>query len=467
MNRLITLFIAFSIYSYASLIGSNFTQRDLQILEDLDIKSSFITDYKLQEVYEEYQYKRNSEYYVSKLNEASLFVPRVKDILRQEGIPDVFIFMAMAESNFDIDAKSNVKATGLWQFMNSTGLRYGLKNNMYVDERMDLVKSTHAATKYLNYLYSKFDKWYLAAIAYNCGEGRVIEALTRATLDSYIKKNPKEKYNKKIKEYRRTISLYQQKKVRFNELYKIYKEVKSWNIELDIVDLFVVQKVVSRQYIPTESRNYIRKIISLAMMNSVNFIKEDENSHLLNIGISATVATVNVKGGLHLRNIANSIGMTYEDLLGLNKHIKQSIIPPSQKEYTINIPYAKLTKFNEKKDEIQNTKFAIHIVKKGDTLSHISLKYKVPTKLIKEYNNFKSNRLAINQKIILPIPANILDEKIVSLNLKQNSIKNYTVKSGDSLSSIAREYKTDVKRLMKVNKMKDTLLKIGDRLVLK
>ncbi|MGB6329017.1 MAG: lytic transglycosylase domain-containing protein, partial [Halarcobacter sp.] len=178
MKRLIILIIGFSIYSYASLIGSNFSQRDLQILEDLDIKSSFITDYKLQEVYEQYQSSRNSRHYVTKLNEASLFVPRVKDILKQEGIPDVFIYMAMAESNFNIDARSSVRATGLWQFMLGTGLRYGLKNDLYVDERMDLVKSTVAATKYLNALHKRFDKWYLAAISYNCGEGRVIEALT-------------------------------------------------------------------------------------------------------------------------------------------------------------------------------------------------------------------------------------------------------------------------------------------------
>ncbi len=137
----------------------------------------------MQEVYQQYQNTRNSRHYVTKLNEASLFVPRVKDILKQEGIPDVFIYMAMAESNFTIDAKSSAKATGLWQFMHNTGIRYGLKSDMYVDERMDLVKSTIAATKYLNSLHKRFDKWYLAAISYNCGEGRVTEAITRATLD--------------------------------------------------------------------------------------------------------------------------------------------------------------------------------------------------------------------------------------------------------------------------------------------
>lgn len=193
MKKFIILIMIFSIYSHASLIGSNFSQRDIQILEDLDIKTSFITDYKLQEVYEQFQNRRNSHNYVEKLNEASLFVPRVKDILRQEGIPDVFIYMAMAESNFTIDARSSARATGLWQFMSGTAKRYGLRNDMYVDERMDLVKSTFSAAKYLNALHKRFGKWYLAAISYNCGEGRVIEAITRATLDIYVEKHPEEK----------------------------------------------------------------------------------------------------------------------------------------------------------------------------------------------------------------------------------------------------------------------------------
>ena len=468
MKRLIILIMVFSVYSYASLIGSNFSQRDLQILEDLDIKSSFITDYKLQEVYEQFQNSRNSQHYVAKLNEASLFVPRVKDILKQESIPDVFIYMAMAESNFTIDAKSRVRATGLWQFMNATGSRYGLKNNMYVDERMDLVKSTVAAAKYLNALHKRFDKWYLAAIAYNCGEGRVIEALTRATLDLYVKKNPEQKNSKKIREFRKTISLYQQRKVPFFMLGRVYNEIKTWKIKPDVEDLLVVQDKIDRQYLPKESRRYIRKIISLAMMNSLNFIKEDENSHLLNIGISTTIATVPVRGGLHLKNIAKSIGMTYEDLLALNKHIKQSIIPPSQKYYTINIPYSRLTRFNQNKDDIEDTKFAIHIVKRGDTLSHISRKYKVPTKLIKEYNNFKTNRLSIKQKIVLPIPSDMIGKiKFATNDISSRKVRKYTVRSGDSLYSIARKHKIDVKKLMKDNKMKNTLLKIGDRLVLR
>ena len=466
MNKIFFLVLVFSLYSFGSLIGSNYSQRDLQVLEDLDINPSFISDYKLQKVHNQYLNEYNSNNYIEKLNEASLFLPKIKEILKQEGIPDVFIYMAMAESNFTIDAKSRVRATGLWQFMNGTGRRYGLENNLYIDERMDLIKSTKAAAQYLNRLHKLFGKWYLAAIAYNCGEGRVIEAITRATIDIYIKNNPKMKNSKKIKEYRRIIKGYQEKRIKFRELKKVYNQVKKWNIQPDINDLLKVQTIVSRQYIPSESRKYIRKIISLAMMKSQGLIRNEENSHLLNMGISTTVATVPVKGGLHLRNIAKSIGMDYKELLSLNKHIKQSIIPPNKKVYEINIPYNKLSRFNEAKDSIKDSKFLVHIVKRGDTLYGLSRKYNIPYSIIKDYNNLKSNMLSLKQKIILPIPSEMVSKLKFSKN-KNRTSKKYIVKSGDSLYSIAKRHKINIEKLKRDNNLKTSLLKIGDKIVIR
>lgn len=466
MRKILFVLFIFSAYLNATLTGSNFTQRDLQILEDLDINPSFITDYKLQEVYEQLQNKISLDHYIEKMEEASIFIPRIKEILREESIPDSFLYMAMAESNFTIDARSNARATGLWQFMYATGRRYGLHSDIYVDERMDLVKSTVAAAKYLNALHKRFGKWYLAAIAYNCGEGRVVEALTRAMIDQYTQKNPKLEKSEQIKEYRKVIREYQQRRARFSELRKVYKEVQKWDIDPDIEYLLRVQDKVSRQYIPFESRRYIRKIISLGMMNSQSFIKVEENSHLLNMGISKTIATVPVKGGLHLKNIAKVIDMSYSELLDLNKHIKQSIIPPTEKYYAINIPYDKLTLFNKNSSLIEDTKYAIHVVKRGDTLYGISKRYKVPVHLIKEYNHLKSSKLALKQKIELPIPSDMIG-KVDFTTFNDADVRKYIVKNGDSLYSIAKRYKKDVKKLMRDNKLKTTFLKIGDSIVIR
>ena len=204
------------------------------------------------------------------------------------------------------------------------------------------------------------------------------------------------------------------------------------------------------------------------MMKSQSFIRHDENSHLLNMGISTTVATVSVKGGLHLRNIAQSIGMSYNELLGLNKHIKQSIIPPNEELYEINIPYSRLSRFNENKDSIKDTQYLVHIVKSGDTLYGLSKKYKIPYKIIKDYNKLRSNLLSLNQQIVLPISKNMFS-KMELFNTKKSirQVKNHTVRSGDSLYSIAKKYKIKIDKLKKDNNLKTSLLKIGDKIVIR
>lgn len=455
MFKLLLLITLFIINGFASLIGSNFSQRDLQVLKELDIDPSYITDYKLQKTYNRYLINTQDRY-VNKFNKASLFVPKVREILKAEGLPETFLFLAMAESNFTIDAKSRVRATGMWQFMSQTAKNMGLKNDIYIDERMDIVKSTEAAAKYLKYLYTQFDKWYLAAIAYNCGQGRVIEAITRATIDMYDKeyglKNDK---SKEIRKYRHTIALYQQKRVRFSELNKIYKEVLTWDVKPDIHELLIEQKNLRRQYLPVESRNYIRKIISLAMMNNQSFITENDHSHIRNLGLTSPIATVNVKGGLHLKNIAEAIGMEYRDLKMLNKHIVRNIIPTYNDEYHIYIPYSRLSRFNLNKMNIAPTKYKIHIVQSGDTLYDIGKKYGISHKEIKSFNKLKSSKLSLRQKLVIPF---VEGSELIT--------KDYYVKNGDTLLSIAKNHRIELEKLMSDNNLKNALIKKGDKLVI-
>ncbi|MGB3751028.1 MAG: LysM peptidoglycan-binding domain-containing protein [Arcobacteraceae bacterium] len=453
--KLFLLFV-FITSSNATLVSTAFVYKDLRVLEELDINSNYITDYKLQEEFQS-QLRFSKKRYTQKLNNAHLFVPQIKKVLRENEIPSAFLYLVMAESNFILDASSNKSAKGLWQFMKPTANHYGLRTNEYIDERMDIVKSTEAAVTYLKRLHGMFDKWYLAAVAYNCGEGRVIEGLTRATIDMHCedvgykvcRKDPM------INEFRKTMHLYQTKQVKFREINKIYKKVKKWKYKPDIDKLLVVQKGVNRQYIPEESRGYIRKIISLAMMNNSDFLIKDENTHLLNRGMSDPIASIDVKGGILLRNVAEVIGIDKETLKELNQHIKRDLLPLDDDTYTLYIPYSKLSRYNLNKGNLKSTQYEIYTVKSGDTLASIGREFKMQYKVIKQHNKMKSNLLRINQELMIPIDPDVYKRPI-----------NYVVKVGDTLSRIASNYKIEFTQLMKDNNLKTSRINIGDELVI-
>jgi membrane-bound lytic murein transglycosylase D len=452
MYKLLLIFL-FSIFSYASLVNTSFIQNDLEIFNELDIDKNYITDYKLQKAYR--KYLKRDIYYTNKLNNANLFIPQIKKILKENQIPSAFLYLVMAESYFMLNAKSNKKAMGLWQFIPRTATKFGLEQNEYIDERMDIVKSTKAAVKYLKYLHKRFGKWYIVAIAYNCGEGRVIEGITRATLDMYCEDNNCKK-DKTINSYRKTIRLYQRKKLKFREIYKIYSVILKWKYKPMIDQLLLTQKNVNREYIPNESRNYIRKIISLAMMHNSDFLLKDENTHLLNRGISNPIVLVKVKGGLQLKSIATLIGISTKKLKFLNQHIKQTILPPENKLYNIYIPYFTLARFNANIKNIKPTLFEIYQIKKGDTLASIGLKYKINYRIIKRFNHLKSNLLSIKQKLLIPVDPTLIKKD-----------KFYLVKKGDNLIKIAKRYNISVKKLKKDNHLQTSMIKIGDKIVVK
>jgi membrane-bound lytic murein transglycosylase D len=120
---------------------------------------------------------RERESFARTLNRAEIYRPLVQSALTEARLPPELFYLAFIESSYVNHATSQVSAVGIWQFMESTAKRFGLRVNGKIDERKHPVSSTYAAIRYLDFLHSRFNSWYLAIAAYNAGEGRIRKAI--------------------------------------------------------------------------------------------------------------------------------------------------------------------------------------------------------------------------------------------------------------------------------------------------
>lgn len=399
-NIFFIIFFSLSpVFAYFSVEDNYYKQ--VQVLKSLDIDMSFFQDKAYLSMKEDMGQFKNKQF-IRILENGTEFVPMLKDMIKEAGIPNAFLYLAMVESEFSAKAYSKADASGLWQFIASTGKIYGLEIDEYIDERRDPIKSTQAAIKFLQHLHNKFGKWYLAALAYNCGEGRVSRAIKRAGTD----------------------------------------------------DLMVLLDE-KEKYLPPETRNYIRKIVMMAHLSeNMNFILENEADYLLNSGSTQmNFEQIKVRGGTSLGAVADSIDMSISQLLNYNHHLNYFFTPPNKDTYHIYIPYDKKSVFARNFDaEKADSKFYLHIVQGGDSFYKISKKYNMDQKIIKDFNNINSDVLKIGQKLI--IPASDLSKQY------------YVIKEGDTLLSISAKYNTNVETIMQTNNLKDSRIFPGGKLAI-
>lgn len=402
MNKLI-LTILFFVNTLFANIG---TITDLKVLENLGLESSFISDKALIDTFNEYSSKKNISYYRNILKKSSLNVQIVRNEIENENLPEAIFFIPMLESNFVNQTRGRSAPAGLWQIIPGTAKHLKLRNDEFIDERLDLIKSTDTASSYLKRYYKKFDKWYLAILAYNCGEGRVIEAMTRSSLDRYIELNPN-RSTQILKSYKRTIDDYERTKKGISNLYSIYGELQS--LEVPFSFEYLIQHNKEKEYLPESTLTYMQKIITFSMLSNRDLFDNIKKS-------SYKLEKVKASKGLSLKLIANAINMNSSELININKHIKKQVLPLDSKFYTIYIPKSKL--------EIYNKKIA-------------SIKPAIEKKVVnsKKINNEKKNKPLV-----------------------------YKVKKGDSFESIAKAYKVSVKKLKFDNKKKSNLINIGDNI---
>lgn len=370
------------------LIGSGFDpndQKKLEVLHHFDIPSSFLKDPYLHDIYDQKKRECTLQGFADVSEEGDVFIPMLSSLIAQSDLPSEFLFVVLAESQLEGSATSSRGAAGLWQFMENTGKLQGLQINQFVDERRDHIKSTRAAIAYLSELKKQFGKWYLALIAYNCGDGRLSRAIAKAgTSDIRVLADPK------------------------------------------------------RAYIPPESRKYIRKVVALALLATDDvFLSKMQYDSFSNADKENPIATVYLPEGEKIDRIAAVLEMPKKTLLKLNTHLKKGVTPPNDQAYPVYIPQEKLDEFRQKyhTKELKGY-FVLDRVKSGETLEQLSKRYNVPKTSIMMENMIGDNERNISRRVKIPINKPFLIKPTL-----------HKAKSGETLASVAKLYNMTIEQL--------------------
>ena len=321
------------------------------VFSEFGVDESYIDDIDIEE-FVLHNEKKIKLFYERSMKRGDAFLPMIRDNLMDDGLSDLFIYISMVESGFSPAIVSVKKAVGLWQFMPATAKHYNLSVCNSFDERCDPVSSTNAAIVYLRKLHKQFGKWYLAVMAYNCGEGRLEKAIKKANTDVL-------------------------------------------HVLLDS----------DAKYLPLETREYIKKILLVAMIGEGRMLDFTPKSSIS----SKDLMQVEVIGGTNLKVLAKLIDMKELELLKLNKQFKKGIVPKEKAHYNINIPYEKIIMFHLHYDEPMEDKSSLnpyllsHYVALGETLESIAKEYNSSTEAIQRVNYFESEFLELDKLLVVPV----------------------------------------------------------------
>jgi membrane-bound lytic murein transglycosylase D len=303
--------------------------------------------------------------------------------------------------------------------MSATGKRYSLRINQWIDERKDPVKATMAAAMYLKDLYGMFNNdWYLAAAGYNAGENKIFRAI-----DKYAT----------------------------NDFWELSKG----------------------SYLKRETKEYVPKLLAAAII-----AKDPAHYGFVETGTLPVVEydTVAVKSATDLELAASLTGTTYQTIKQLNPALRHWCTPPDYPEYELNIPKGTKTVFlqgislipDEKRFTEKNL-FMHYTASRKDNLKKIASRFGITTKELADLNGLSHKQRIAGRKLIVPA------KQVVSLaattrkrsdNISQTTNHYYTVRTGDTLYSLARRFKVSTKLLAAWNNIKEAfILQPGKRLI--
>lgn len=364
------------------------------------------------------------------LGRSKLYFDMFEEKLSQYNLPIELKYLPVIESGLRPQVKSRAGALGLWQFMYTTGKMFGLREDSYIDDRMDPEKSTDAACQYLKKLYEIYNDWNLVLAAYNAGPGNVNKAIRRS--------GNKQTY---------------------------------WEI---------------RPFLPSETQGYVPNYVAASYLLTHhvehNIFPMQAPIHFIQLD------TICLKKGLHMASISEVLEIEEEDIQRLNPIYKTGYIPSTQEPQCIYLPlrytgqYLKLedslyrlekarypsteTIINSKPNSGVTTKtYVYHKVRSGETLGNIASKYKVSVAEIQRINGLRSSKIYAGQRLkIKPGTATYSSSRTTTRTRKRY----YTVRSGDTFGEIAQKYRISQSQLKRLNpRINISRLSIGQKIRVK
>ena len=370
------------------------------------------------------------EFFIASYERSNKYRDLIVGELKKAGVPEELFWLPLVESGFKATALSPARALGLWQFIPSTGYKFGLSRDEWIDERMDVLKSTQAAIAYLKELHAMFGDWLTVLAAYNCGEGRVLRTISRQQINF------------------------------FDRFWDLYAQL------------------------PNETARYVPRFLATVHIvknpGKYGFDLQTTKDSLLKY------ETVKVNRIMKLADIASKMEVSEETMTVLNAELRHKLTP--DREYAIRIPKGTLGKFNSVYNDIPETEkptftyarsqsprsasigsnskskpagtYDTHRVRRGETLASIANKYGVSVRALQRANRL-SRKNGINRGQIVRIPGG--SSGVASSN-NNDSVAVYKVKKTDSLNDIAKRFDVPVAKLKKANNLKGNTIKAGRKI---
>jgi len=356
------------------------------------------------------------QFFLDAYKRSGRYRPEILQALKEAGLPPELSWLPLIESGFKVKALSRARALGPWQFIPSTGYKFGLKRDQWIDERMDVTKSTQAAIAYLQELHKIFGDWSTVLAAYNCGEFRVLRVIRHQNIN-YLD---------------------------------------------DFWDLF--------GRLPWETARYVPRFLA-----AIQIINDPEKFgfDLSALDEPLEYETVDVPKQARLQDIAKTLEVPSDDLELLNPELRYKVTLPTS--YELKVPPGKGTILTAKLDEVAvyippKRFYEYHRVRRGETLSHLAGRYRTSVRAIMQANNLRSsNYLRVGQRLQIPVRGNGRTIALATQAANSDTSKplHHEVRRGDSLWLVARAYNTNIEEIMRLNNLESKDLYIGQTLLVR